>query len=121
MSGQDEPISYREKAIIEATADAVMQKLTETYRPEEYGKEAFKQTLDDYFAGITAETHLRHHNWVADASTGRTTQEISWKDFWYSLAKGSAAMVLGFIALAVLWAIISYIKAGAPPLAGVSH
>lgn len=114
MSGPDEPITYRERAIIEATAKAVMDKLTETYRPEEYGKEALKGTLDDYFSGITAETHLKHHTWVADASSGRATQDISWKDFWYSLAKGSSAMILGFVALAVLWAVITYLKAGAP-------
>lgn len=45
----------------------------------------------------------------------------SWKDFWYSLAKGSAAVILGFIGLAVLWAVIQYLKAGAPSVPGVTH
>lgn len=45
----------------------------------------------------------------------------SWKDFLYSLAKGSAAVILGFIGLAVLWAVIQYLKAGAPSVPGVTH
>jgi len=47
-------------------------------------------------------------------SLGDSNQNISWADFLYSLAKGSAAMILGFIALASLWAVVQYVKAGAP-------
>jgi len=121
MSGPDEPITYREQAIIEATAKAVMDKLTETYKPDEYGKKAFNETLEDFFGNMTADVHIRHHDWVANASVGRTTQDISWRDFFYSLAKGAAAVVLGFIALAVLWAVLQYIKAGAPSVNGLTH
>jgi hypothetical protein len=121
MSGQDEPITFREKAIIEATAkattEAVMEKLTTTYDPSEYGR----KFMDDYFSGITAETHITHHKWIANASTGRATQDISWADFWYSLAKGAAAVVVGFIGLAVLWAVIQYLRAGVPTIPGVGH
>lgn len=46
---------------------------------------------------------------------------VSWRDFLYSLAKQTGGIVLAFVALAVLWAVINYIRAGAPAVPGVSH
>jgi len=125
VDSDERPFTFREKAIMEATADATakrtMDMLKADYPKDQYGTQALKNTLDDYFFGITPETHLDHHKWIGNASAGRTTQEISWPDFWYSLAKGAAAIVLGFIGLAVLWSLIQYLKAGAPAIPGVTH
>lgn len=85
MSEQDDySLTFRERAMIEATASSVIQKMRESF-----------------------------------PSLG--TSQVSWTDFGYSLAKGAAQIVLGFIALAVLWAIITYVKAGAPAVPGVTH
>lgn len=85
MSEQDEySLTFRERAVIESTASAVVRKMLEKF-----------------------------------PSLG--TNGASWADFWYSLAKGAAQIVLGFIALAALWATITYLKAGAPAVPGVTH
>ncbi len=80
----DYSLTFRERAIIEATANKVVQKLVDRF-----------------------------------PSMGNSN--ISWGDFLYSLAKGAAAMVLGFVALASLWAVVAYLKAGAPSVPGVTH
>lgn len=85
MSEQDDySLTFRERAMIESTASAVVQKMRESF-----------PTL---------------------GSNG-----ASWTDFGYSLAKGAAQIVLGFVALAALWATITYLKAGAPAVPGVTH
>lgn len=85
MSEKDDySLTFRERAMIEATASSVIQKMQEKF--PNLGSSA-----------------------------------ISWRDFGYSLAKGSAAMILGFIALAALWATVQYLKAGAPSVPGVTH
>ncbi len=60
-------------------------------------------------------------NKMREAFPSLGSSGASWTDFGYSLAKGAAQIVLGFIALAVLWAVITYLKSGAPTLNGVTH
>lgn len=85
MSEQDDySLTFRERAMIEATASAVISKMRESF-----------------------------------PSLGASS--VSWTDFGYSLAKGAAQIVLGFIALAALWATITYLKAGAPAVTGITH
>lgn len=85
MSEQDDySLTFRERAIIDSTAKAVI------------------VSMRDTFPSLSGSN-------------------ISWRDFGYSLAKGAAAMVLGFIALAALWATLNYLKAGAPPVPGITH
>lgn len=92
MSGQDDStFTFREQALM-----------------DEQAKRSAQKTIE-----LWAKTYPK----LAQA----TGEEPSWKDFFYSLAKGSAAVVLGFIGLAVLWAVIQYLKAGAPAIPGVSH
>lgn len=83
----DSSLTFREQAIIEATARRVVEMWAEKY------------------------PNLAQH----------LDESISWKDFFYSLAKGSAGMILAFILLACLWAVIQYLKAGAPAVPGVTH
>lgn len=82
MSEQDDySLTFRERAVIEATALRVVEKIREI----PFGSNP------------------------------------SWRDFWYSIAKGAAAALLGFIMLAVLWATLNYLKAGAPAVTGLTH
>lgn len=86
MNAPDEySLTFREQAIIEATAKRVV--------------------------SLWAERYPSLH----------TEQNISWTDFFYSLAKGAAGMIVAFALLACLYAVIQYIKAGAPPVPGVTH
>ena len=106
-----EPFTYRERAMMDATARAVISQLAQAYPPDQYGSKGLKKSLQDYFGDLEPAEHKRQHGWVHDVMNGSVNRDMSWQAFWFDIGKSFAKLALGALLMLLGLGLLDYIKA----------
>lgn len=109
MSPPDDTISFKEREIIRETARAVLDEMSVRYPPSEYGKAAFKKSLEDYFGFLSPSDHQKHHGWLVDHMNG-VIDDFTWRAFWFDIGKAAAKIVLGGALMLIGLGLLDYIR-----------
>lgn len=94
-----EPFTYREKAMMEATARRTAELMGQ------------QKNLSDYFGDMEPSEHRRQHGWVHDAMNGTVNRDVSWRAFWFDIGKSFAKLALGGLLMLLGLGALDYIKA----------
>lgn len=106
-----EPFTYRERALMDATARRVVDELSRAYPPEQYGAKGMQMTLKDFFGDMEPAEHKRQHGWVHDVMNGSVNRDMSWQAFWFDIGKSFAKLALGGLLMLLGLGLLDYIKA----------
>lgn len=101
-----EPFTYRERAMMEATA-----RRTAELMAEQHSASGLQRALADYFGDMVPSDHRRQHGWVRDAMNGAVSRDMSWRAFWFDIGKAFAKLALGGLLMLLGLGLLDYIKA----------